>query len=103
MKNGHKGLTAMKNGHGPWVGQVNVNGIGACELLAGLSTDPGVRAFGSCIVAIISHGRNWSWTTDEPLVCETVARVLQSMGEVAPAQLDGIGFVSEGWERLGKG
>lgn len=97
------GLSAMSNGRGPWTGTVMVAGHGSCELLAGLSTDPGVRAYGHCIVALVQVAQSWSWTSDDPIVCETVARMLEAMGEVTPAQLDGIGFIRQGWERLGKG
>jgi hypothetical protein len=93
----------MKNGRGPWAGIVNVVGQGACQLRVGLSTDGTRRAYGHCIVALTGEPRHWSWTTDDPVVCETVASILESMGEVTPAQLEGIGFVPDGWEKLGTG
>jgi len=98
-----KGLSPMSNRRGPWSGQLLISGAGSFELLAGLSTDPGVRANGHCIVALIQMPQTWSWTTDDPIVCETVARMLEAMGEVTPAQLEGIGFVGQGWERVGSG
>jgi hypothetical protein len=50
-----------------------------------------------------ASGHNWSWITEDPVVCETVARMIEAMNEVTPAQLEGIGFISDGWQELGKG
>lgn len=105
------GLTKLRTGRGPLLGEVvvvdqAVDKSRPSDISCGLCIAKGAELEGGHSIVVDTHIGDGTWskaypdTHDGAVSCETVARMLEAMGSVTAAQLEGMGFSRAVWLRV---
>lgn len=97
-----RGVRAMRNGRGPFVGRVKVHGHGRMQVIVGC--DKMHKRLGNsphCVCVVrASPPLGWFQSFNDPVQAETTGRLIEGLGDVRADQLEALGFTEERREVL---